>query len=144
MTRPDSIRKFELFYLGALLVGLVAGFVSFGSTADAVDAQLARAGMEGGETFVLVSLGISLVFGLLMWFLIARKAIGFLKWLLLALLLYNVLAVPLAMTSGLGTVSIIGVVVMAMQAAAIFFLFRPDAKEWFARRGAPASEDTFE
>ena len=153
MTKPAAIRYFTLLYLGAMVVGVVSGLINLDSTAAMIDSQfaddptIAASGIEGmGSSFVIGTMVIGVLFNLLMWFLIAVKRIGGLKWLLAVLLAYNVLTAIYAVTSGVGQVGVIGAVTLAMQAVAIYFLFTPEAKAWFAaRKTAPVTdENTFD
>ena len=152
MSKPAAIRNFTLLYLGAMVISLIASFMNMDSAAAAIDSQfaedpnIAAAGLDGsGSTFLMVGLVVGALFNLLMWYLIAVQRLGFLKWVLVVLLAYNVVTAIYAMTSGMAQIGIVGTVTLAMQAAAIYFLFTPEAKAWFAaRKSAPVDENTFD
>ena len=134
--RPDSIRKFDLFFLGALAVGIASALLNYETQMGAITAQLGEAGMgEHAGTVMFVTLGIGLAINLLLWFLVSRLRIGWVKWLLLAFLIYSVLSIGVALTTEGLNLSLTGLVNVLLKAIAISFLFRPDTRDWFAAAG---------
>ncbi|QZH76291.1 MAG: hypothetical protein JY451_07080 [Erythrobacter sp.] len=131
--RPDSIRKFDLFFLAALAVGVASALLNYDTQMGAITTQLGEAGMaEHAGTVMFATLGIGLAVNLLLWFLVSRLRIGWVKWLLLAFLIYSVLSIGVALTTVGFNLSLTGLVNVLLKAIAVFFLFQPDAREWFA------------
>ena len=44
--RPESIRRFDRFYLGALVVSAFASFMGYGAAMQQAEAQAAASGVE--------------------------------------------------------------------------------------------------
>ena len=167
--RPASIIQFERLYLASLAVVIVqsvaAYFIvreAFGRMPAGADMPPGMGGMFSGIMIgsmivgLLFSVGIPL---LLMW-LAARKRIEIAKWLLLAISVLSVLAwlgslVMLLLMPGevaqelagfrdwqAGLVAIDGVG-EALGVAALVFLFRRDATEWFRAAAPNVNADVF-
>ncbi|RPF71498.1 hypothetical protein [Aurantiacibacter spongiae] len=137
--RPDSIRKFDMFYILSILTGLAKTLLNLGTMRATLEAELARSGLGGmgstGEATLYASLAFGFLLSVVLWWLVSRKRLGFVKWIMLAILVYNVVTIPLALIAGVGSVSITGLVTIIFQAVALWFLFQPDAREWLATRG---------
>lgn len=133
--RPDSIRKFDLFYLASVAVGLASTLLNYDRMEQALQEQLAASGMTGGtEGFLLSGLAIGFALSLALWFLTSRMRIGAMRWLLLLFVAYRAVSIPYALSTGLGSFSITGTIAVLLQVIAVWFLFRPDAREWFATK----------
>ena len=131
--QPESIRKFTLFYLGSLVVSLVATFVGYDVLMAQVEAQSAATGLAMGNGAIVGGIVLNVAITLLLWYLVARKGFVIAKWIVVLLFLFTVVtsisgifAGGLAVHEGLSLLSIV------LAAAAVYFLFQPDAKAWFA------------
>ena len=133
MTKPDSIRKFDLFYLGSIVLSLINFALNYGALTEQVRQETAAAGLEMGGGVLLVGIVFSTLISLLLWFLISKKRIEFVKWILILFLVWSFVSLPAALADGVQMGDIIGIVVLVVQIAAIWFLFREDAKAWFKR-----------
>jgi hypothetical protein len=134
--KPESIRRFDLFFLASLAV-LVVGFViSFDATVASMQAQTAAQGLQVGAGFTIGVFAAVLVVDLLLWFLVSRKGVAIAKWLLVLLLVVDFFGLPSLVTGGLDTAKILSLARIALEAVAIAFLFTAGAKPWFARRAA--------
>ncbi|WP_052761853.1 hypothetical protein [Aurantiacibacter luteus] len=133
--RPDSIKKFDLFYLAAIAISVAQALLNYDSMKAALEAELVAADMAG-QAGTMLALGLAVGFGvsLLLWFLVSRARQGWARWVLLAFVVYRVLSIPSALSSGLGSLSITGLIAALLQVIAMWFLFRPDARAWFASR----------
>ena len=143
MTKPDSIRKFDKLYLGSIVLSLVNFALNYGALAEQVRQETAAAGVELGGGVLLFGIAFSTLISLLLWFLVSRKRIGFIKWILLLLVVWSLVGLPEALANGIQGTDILGLVVLAAQIAAIWFLFREDAKAWF-RREDEVDSQTFD
>ncbi len=132
--RPDSIRKFDLFYLAAIAIGIASSLLNYDALRDASSVQLREGGLETyADTVVFLTLGIGLFINLLLWFLASRMRIGFVKWILLVFVAISVLTRVMGVAGG-ANVSITDLVNVLLKGIAVWFLFQPDAKEWFAAK----------
>jgi hypothetical protein len=131
--RPQSIRRFDLFFLASVVL-LVIGFaITFDRTAASVGAEAAARGLQVGSGFTLGVFIAVVVIDLVLWFFVSRKGAGIAKWLLVLLLLIDLFGIPDLVTGRWSTAEIISLVRIALEAVAIAFLFRADANAWFGR-----------
>lgn len=144
--RPDSIRKFDMLWLGAIVLGAVNFFLTYGALKAQVDAQLAESGMDAGvgSAALIGGFVFGVVISLALWFLISRLRIDFVKWILILLFVWGLVGLPSLFAAGVTLTVVITVVTMVMQAAAIYFLFQPDAKAWLQKKDPEPGPDTFE
>lgn len=133
--RPDSIKKFDLFFLAAIAISVVQALINYETMERAVEAQLEVSGMAGDAGAILpISLAIGFAINLGLWFLVSRMRQGWARWVLLAFVAYRVVSIPLGVSSGVASLSITGVIAALLQVIAMWFVFQPDAREWFASR----------
>ena len=150
--RPPSIIRFDQLYLGSLAFRLVIFALGY----DALIAKMkagpgaAELGLDGpGIWFAIVGfgkLGISMVILLLLWWLASRRASNVARWILaiFAALRLVILLPLLGDLSMLQMPQIIAEVVFtAVQIAAVWFLFRPDAAAWFRHGPRGMDADVF-
>lgn len=140
--RPASIIQFERFYLGSLALGLVGNVLNWDNAVALVQADPAAAAL--GTGFLFISMAVGLAISLLLWFLAARKAIGVAKWIIVVFFAIGLISVPFSLGQLSAMAIVTSLVTMALQAAAVYMLFRPDAKKWFAGEKAVDLEKTFE
>lgn len=134
--KPDSIRKFDIFYLACVALGVASSLLNYEAQVASVGRLWQDAGIaDAAGIFVFVSLGIAFVINLLLWFLVSRLRMGWVKWVLVVFVAYSAITMAAAASMGMGSVSITGVITTLLKAIAVFFLFQPDAKEWFATKG---------
>lgn len=135
--RPDSIRKFDLFYLAAVAISIASALLNFDTQVAGLGEQLSNSGLDmPAETFLLISLGIAFAINMLLWFCVSRLRMGWVKWVILVFVIYSIVTLASAMAMGLASLSITGVLTVLLKAIALSFLFRADAKEWFAKGSA--------
>jgi hypothetical protein len=136
--RPESIRRFDMFYLASLALLALGFFISFDATVASLRAQTAAKGLDVGAGFAVGLFAAVLAIELLLWFLVSRKGVAIAKWLLVLLLILDLFGLPALVTGGLSAPKMISLLRIALEAAAIVFLFKADAKAWFA--GVPGGE----
>lgn len=129
--RPTSILYFERLSILSILVGMVFTWIDW-------DDQIAGVRASGFPPSVApMTLGFSLAVLLLLIFLISRKGSPIAKWIFVALfaigLAFSVPQVVDALDRGL--VGLLQLTQLVVQGMAIYFLFTPEAKDWFRRRG---------
>ena len=132
--RPASIVNFERLYLAAIAIGLVNTILSW----DRSVAMLAsQPGMDFGPGFLVGTVVAGLIIQLLLWYFIARRGSSVAKWVLVLLFVLGLIFVATSPPIG-GIATILGVVTLLLDLAAIWMLFRPDARSWCAGGGSAA------
>lgn len=141
MAKPDSIKKFDWLYLGSVAVGLLGIVFGWDGMMEQLNAEFAAQGLDVdsgiGTGAIIGGIAFGIIISLALWFLISVLKIEFVKWILLLFVLYSVFSLFVAIsTTGFDITQITGIVSTIMSIAAIYMLFRPDAKEWFAAKRA--------
>lgn len=132
--RPDSIRKFDLFYLAAIAISLASSLLNYDTQVALLTARLAgQPTQDYAEAIVLLSTGIALGFYLLLWFLASRLRLGWTRWIVLLMVLYSLASVVVGLGMGAASVSITGLVTLLLKAIATYFLFQKDTLQWLKR-----------
>lgn len=143
--RPASITMFDRLFLGALALGLVNTAIAYSSTMELLEADPAVAELGlATPGFFIATTAFGYAISLLLWFLISRKANTIAKWILTLLTVIGALMVPLSLGELGLFASIVTVVATIMQVAAVWMLFRPDAKSWFEHGPRGMDPATFE
>jgi hypothetical protein len=131
--QPESIRKFTLFYLGSLVVSLVATFVGYDILTAQVEAQSTATGLAMGSGAIVAGIALNVAITLLLWYLVARKGFVIAKGIIVLFFLFTVLtSISGIFAGGLAVHEGLSLLATVLQAAAVYFLFQPDAKAWFA------------
>jgi hypothetical protein len=131
MNRPASIVNFERLYLGSLALGAI-GIVINWST---MQAQIA---MDPNSSilpswFLPATLAISFAISLTLWYFAARRGAVVAKWIIVVFFAIGLLGIPAALTTpGPIIMKFLTGVNFILQVLAIWMLFKPDAKQWFA------------
>lgn len=139
--KPESIRRFDLFYLGSVVLSLVGSLVSYNAMVAQMQARTAAAGMQLGSGMVIGTVVLSIAISLLLWFLVSRKAVVIAKWIIVLFFVLGLISAmgvagtPSLFSGNWTLLKTISAVVLLLEAAAVYYLFQPDAKAWFA--GAP-------
>lgn len=132
--RPASIVTFDRLFLVATGLGLVNSFMSIDRLQARIEAmpQLRAVGVGSGFLYGAIAAGAAI--SLLLWFAVAYKRSALAKWILVAFTAIAILNLPGALrqlgSGGLGV--LVSVAVEALRIVALSFLFRADAKAWFA------------
>lgn len=134
--KPKSIQAFDRLYLGALAVGAINNVLHWDVSRAALQAQPA---MPFGPAFLAVTTAIGFLIPLLLWYFVSRRASTIAKWILVVLFVIGLIGFAVGIAGGAATAGglavMIGVIATALQAAAVWMLFRPDATAWFSGRG---------
>ena len=138
--RPPSIVMFERLFLASVVLSVASFAIGFGdfSAQVANDPAMQQLGLGDGFVIGLAAAGYAIY--LLLWYLIARKAANWAKWVLVLVLVLSLLSLPGALTRPWNLSTLSAVAIFALQVAAVVFLFRPDAKEWLGGKGAGATQ----
>lgn len=143
--RPASITMFDRLFLGAIALGLVNSAIAYNSTMEQLEADPAVAELGlATPGFYIGSAAVGYAISLLLWFLISRKANNVARWILTVLTVIGALMVPLTISELDLIASIVTIIATILQVAAIWMLFRPDAKSWFEHGPGGMDPATFE
>jgi len=132
MVRPKSIRLFELFYLGSVLVGAVNTAMTWAENSASAEAIQVKQML--GQWFLPLSTVFLYTLWLLLWYFTARARSNVARW---AVVIFYVLAlVGFVFTLGVGATPAglplaLSAVSLAFTTAAVVFLCRRDAAAWF-------------
>ncbi len=144
--RPASVVRFEWCYLAAIVIGLINTALTWNSLRGIMgnDPRISQSVITGT---VIASVVFSYGLSLLLWYLTARRRSNVARMIVtvffaigLVSTLWSVSQTGYPMT----LIGALGAVALLLQAAGIFFLFRPDANAWFARPAAEPIGSTFE
>ena len=138
--QPKSIQRFDICYLGSIGLFVVSFFLGYDATLAEMQAQMEAAaqaqgggGFQIGGGFLTGVFIVSLSISLLLWYLVSNKANVVAMWILVIFFLLGLLGIPGALRQLPSIASILGLASIVLQAAAVFFLFKPDSKAWFAK-----------
>ena len=149
MHRPASIVNFERCYLGSLVLGFVTLAFSWNAQMAMLQRNPATAQLGGGALYgsLLFGLVVGAVITLVLWYFAARRGSVVAKWIIVVFFAFGVLVLLNSLSKGTVTPGLGGVLTIAntvLQAVAVWMLFKPDAKAWFADNGRAANVgDTF-
>jgi hypothetical protein len=133
MARPQSIIWFERCFLASIALGALNTAMSWSRVRDLVAATEGAAILP--SWFLPVTLIVGIGINLLLWYFAARRSATVAKWVIVVFFGLSVLSIARALMSGIvpPTLNIFAGVAFVLQAVAVWMLFRPDAKAWFAR-----------
>ena len=130
--RPRSIIMFERLFL----VSLVGNVVSFANGYDYMvdelsrDPRVSELGVIGPVAIGVFAVWMALY--LLLWFLIARKAVNPAKWILIVLVALTLLALPGTLDEPFAWSAMVDLATFGFAIVAIGFLFPGDARAWLS------------
>jgi hypothetical protein len=129
--RPTSILYFERLAILSILVGMVFTWIDW-------EDQIAGVRAAGFTAAVApLTLGFALAILLLLIVLISRRGSAIAKWVFVALFAFGlVVSAPQVMDAlDRGLVGLLQLTQLVVQGMAVYFLFTPEANDWFRRRG---------
>ncbi|KQM85278.1 hypothetical protein ASE67_12630 [Sphingomonas sp. Leaf23] len=134
--RPSSIIRFDRLYLASIAVGLIGNVIEWPLTMARLAENPDTAALGSTATVAaggMIAVGV--LIALLLWFFIAQRGSTVAKWILVAFTVFAIGSLAVGFSSGaviLDAGGILRLVAVALQTAAVVFLFRPDAAAWFA------------
>lgn len=138
--RPQSIRRFDLFYLASLALSVLGFALGYDAVVRQVEAQSAQAGVPLGAGFAIGTFAVIFAIGLLLWFLVSRKRVGIAKWIIALLFIIDLLDLPAIVMGEMTVLRILALLTLVLRAVAVVYLFHPDTKAWLARDPAEPEE----
>jgi formate-dependent nitrite reductase membrane component NrfD len=142
--QPASIKQFDRYFLGSLVIGLVNSVLSYQDNVAMLQNDPATAAAGFGDGFIITVTLFGFAIPLLLWFLISRRASNVAKWILVVLTAIGIVfMIPtISVIAEQGTLGLVlTLAVTALQIYAITFLFRADAKAWLESKGQDGSTD---
>ena len=143
--RPQSIRLFEMVYLGAIASSLLAVAPTWNNTVLRFESLMPGSGM----TLAAIAFAISFALSLLLGWLIARRAANLAKWVLVVLTaigLFGFITSQFVATVPKDFNFAVSAVTNLLSVIAVWLLFKPDAVAWLESKGAngPGDPSTFD
>lgn len=139
--KPQSIKLFDYFYLGSMFLGLL-GFIT---GLSALEASLARQPAAGGMAMssgaLIAIYVVSVLVGLLLWYLVSIRRWAIAKWIILVLFLLSLIGVGDFLAGPMPLSEIYGLVSLIAYAVAVGLLFRSDATRWLNERPDAATDE---
>lgn len=132
MVRPKSIRLFELFYLGSVLVEAVNTAMTWADTNT--NPQTMQVKQMLGPWFPTLLTVFTFTLWLLLWYFTARERSNVARWAIVILYALGLIGFVFSLAVGAAPVAVplaLAVVSLIMTSLAVFFLFRRDAVAWF-------------
>ena len=149
--RPQSIVRFELAYLGSVVLWLANLALGWKARLGTLESNPAFAGnpqmAELAQTMMIGTTVVMLVLWLLLWYFTARRASEVAKWVIVALFGLSVIGLPFTLMSYpvVGALStVLSLAAFALTAYSVWLLFRPDARAWFAGDTSESDAAPFE
>ncbi len=145
--RPQSIIKFDQLFLAMIMLGLVGLGINWDWSIAQFDSNPGLSQLGWNAAGMLIGIfAFSTAINLLLWYFISRRASNVARWILTVLTGYGLISVPFSFFLVPVPLSslIIGLVAAALQAAMLWFLFRPDAAAWFKHGPRGMDADVFD
>lgn len=134
--RPDSIKKFDLFYLGAITIEFVTNILDRDSiallVANRFPSEQGSNGLVAGssDTMAIVLITLVAAVQLVLWYLVSRARIGLARFVIVALVAINLLGLPAIFAALPAVASLLTLFVLALQLIAVFYVFRAESTIW--------------
>lgn len=134
MIKPPSIARFEQFYWGSVILGLINTALNW-STAQA--ALAANPMLANATWFLPATQIVGIAIAVTLWFFIVRRPSVVAKWVQVVFAAFGVFGILSAVflvataRAPLSVQVVLGLVANLLYVAASVMLFRPDAKVWF-------------
>lgn len=132
MTRPKSIRLFELFYLGSVLVEAVNTAMTWAETNT--NPQTMEVKQMLGAWFPTLLTVFTFTLWLLLWYFTARARSNVARWAIVIFYALGLIGFVFSLAIGATPAAVplsLWVVSLVSTTIAVFFLFRRDAVAWF-------------
>lgn len=139
--RPKSIGLFDRLFLFSLAIGLLSTFLDFDKIEEKLRADPAMASLGLGSGAAIGAIAFVFGISILLWYLVAYRASNVAKWILVIFVAVGAVLLVFNLGQVWALANILSAIGKLIEIAAIAFLFRPDAKAWFAeKRGAADPE----
>jgi hypothetical protein len=136
--RPPSIVKFEQLFFASLVISLIGLVVGYGAMLAQVEREPTMRQLGFGAEVLIGGMALSTAIYLLLWFLIARKASNIAKWFLTVFTAIGLVTFAYSAATAKPLNPGMTLIYYFFAVAAVYYLFKPDAKAWLESR--PSSE----
>ena len=133
--RPKSIVYYEYAYLGSVLLGMVVTAMTW--TANNATQEVEQIHAVLGASFLPIFYVFIYTLSLALWYFTARVPNTVAKWIVVGWFALSVIGFGFAISVGnvpSDLPGLIAVGALALNAVAVYLLFRPDAVAWFGER----------
>ena len=130
--RPRSIKLYELCYLGAIVLGIVATAMSWKANLNTAEMQEIQRTL--GSSFVPIFFVFVYTLSLALWYFTVRVPNIAAKWIVTIWFGLSLAAFLITLAQGQRPTdlsSAFSLAALAVNAFAVYLLFRPDARAWF-------------
>ena len=146
--RPQSIELFEKVYLGSVALSLVIAAINWVNVSAMLETPEIKS-LGVGSGFLVGIMVLSLIFSLLFWYFITRRASNIAKWIYVVVTAIGVFGLVGSLANPLtpkGLLLVGNIIAVILQLYAAWLLFRPDAVAWLESKGAngPGDPGTFD
>ncbi len=134
MVRPKSIKLFEAFYLGSILVGAVNTAMTWAEAAASAEAIQVRQML--GPWFMPLSTVFLYTLWLLLWYFTAYARSNLARWAVTIFFALSLIGFVFTLATGAPPAAVpmaLTAAALLLDAVAVIFLFRRDAIEWFGK-----------
>ena len=146
--RPQSIELFEKVYLGTVALGFVIAVINWVNVTAMLETPEIKS-LGVGSGFLVGMVILSVLFSLILWYFIARRASNIAKWIYVVVTGIGLFGVVGSLANPLtpkGLLLVGNIIVLVLQLYSAWLLFRPDAVAWLESKGAdgPGDPSTFD
>ena len=135
MGRPASIINFERSFWASILTGIVGTLIHWQTMTELMKKDpIMSESADMAVTVLGFAIFISFALGGLLWYLISRRASRVAKWIYVVLMAFGIISTLTSINDPMspkGFGLALSLVSTALTVLSIYFLFRPDANEWF-------------
>lgn len=145
MIKPVSIIFFDRLFLGSLILSVLNFLFAWNDVSEKLASTPEFAAMGFGSGFIIGTFAIGMILNLIIWYFISARASKIAKWILVVFFAIGLLSMLSNLNNPLGPQGLslgIAIIITAIQGAAVYMLFRPDAAAWF-NRTPPIDPETF-
>jgi hypothetical protein len=146
MQRPPSIINFERSFWASILIGIVGTLFHWQMMTESVkNNPVMSESADMAVTVIGFAIVMSFALSSLLWYLIARRASRVTKWIYVLLMGFGSISTLISINDPMapqGFALALMLVSAAQTFLSIYFLFRPDASEWF-KGGHGVDPETF-
>ena len=132
--RPKSIVYYEYAYLAAVLLGIVVTAMTWTVNDQTQEVEQIRAVL--GPSFLPIFYVFIYTLSLALWYFTARSPNTVAKWIVVAWFVLSLLGFGFAIVAGNvpnDAPGLLAVGAVVLNAVAVYFLLRPDARAWFGQ-----------
>ncbi|MDG6079479.1 hypothetical protein E3U23_09765 [Erythrobacter litoralis] len=129
-SRPVSVRAFDSLYLGSIALNVANVMRDWDANLVSAQEELAGTGLSP-SILLAASMAFFIGLSLILWLMAAHLRVGFVRYLLIGLLVWQALPAFALVQDDVGYSDLVVLLSLVLQAVALAFAFRRDARAWF-------------